>query len=76
MTSLSTRDLFVRALRACGAIAAIYPFLYYLLSATTGLHLVALLNLTLASASAMLMMRRVCPTRSREERHERRPSVG
>ncbi len=55
MTSLTNRDLLVRMLRAAAAIAAIYSFLYYLLPATTGLHLVALLNLALASASAMLM---------------------
>jgi exosortase/archaeosortase family protein len=55
MTSLTNRDLLGRALRAGGAIAAIYSFLYFVLPATTGLNLVALLNLTLASASAMLM---------------------
>ena len=55
MTPLTNRDLLGRVLRAGSAIAAIYSFLYYLLPATTGLNLVALLNLTLASASAMLM---------------------
>ncbi len=55
MTPLTHRDLLVRVLRAGGAIAAIYSFLYFVLPATTGLDLVALLNLTLASASAMLM---------------------
>lgn len=55
MTQLNGRDLIARALRAAGGIAVLYSFLYYVLPATTGLNLVALLNVTLASASAMLM---------------------
>jgi exosortase/archaeosortase family protein len=55
MTSLDGRDLVVRALRAIGAIAVLYSFLYYALPAATGFDLVALLNLVLASNSAMLM---------------------
>ncbi len=55
MTSFDRRDLVRRALRAGGAIAVLYSFLYYVLPATTGVNLVALLNLALASASATLM---------------------
>ena len=54
MTS-AYRDLFVRGFRAFSAIALLYFFLYDLLPAATGVDLVALLDIGLATACAMLM---------------------
>jgi exosortase/archaeosortase family protein len=55
MIPLPTRELVLRASGAVGVIAGIYSFLHFVLPATMGLDSIALLNLTLASASATLM---------------------